>query len=81
LEQLGKQADQMYVSPVCQALVYTGLGETSRALDWLEKAAESRAALLTYISVMAAFDPLRGEPRFIALERQMASPLADSPTR
>jgi eukaryotic-like serine/threonine-protein kinase len=81
LEQLGKQAEQMYVSPVCQALVYTGLGETSRALDWLEKAAESRAALLTYISVMAAFDPLRGEPRFIALERQMASPLADSPTR
>lgn len=77
LKQLDQQAGQVYVSPVCQALVYTGMSENSRALDWLEQAAESRAVLLTYLSVMPPFDPLRSEPRLIALERRMSIPVTD----
>jgi serine/threonine protein kinase/tetratricopeptide (TPR) repeat protein len=80
LKLLDQQVSQMYVSPVCQALVYIGLGESGRALDWLEKAAESRAVLLTYLPVMPPFDPLRSEPRLIALERRMAIPVTEPPT-
>jgi tetratricopeptide (TPR) repeat protein len=81
LQQLDQQAGQTYVSPVCQSLVYIGLGEKSPALDWLEKAAETRAVLLAYLSVMPPFDPLRSEPRLIALERRMAVPVWDVPTQ
>lgn len=81
LQQLDQQAGLSYVSPVCQALVYIGLDEKSLALDWLEKSAEARAVLLTYLSVMPPFDPLRGEPRLIALERRMAVPVLDVPTQ
>jgi serine/threonine-protein kinase len=81
LGQLDQQAGLTYVSPVCQGMVYTGLGEKNLALDWLEKAAESRDVLLTYLSVMPPFDPLRGEPRLIALERRMAVPVWNIPTQ
>jgi eukaryotic-like serine/threonine-protein kinase len=81
LQQLDQQAGLSYVSPVCQSLVYIGLGEKSLALDWLEKSAETRAVLLAYLAVMPPFDPLRSEPRLIALERRMAMPIGDVPTR
>jgi eukaryotic-like serine/threonine-protein kinase len=81
LQQLDQQAGAGYVSPVSQALVYIGLGEKSVALDWLEKSAETRAVLLAYLSVMPAFDPLRSEPRLIAIERRMAMPLWDGATQ
>lgn len=81
LRKLDQPADAGYVSPVCQALVYIGIGEKNLALDWLEKSAESRAVLLTYLSVMPPFDPLRSEPRLIALERRMAMPVLDAATQ
>lgn len=81
LRQLDQQASLTYVSPVCQALVYIGLDERSVALDWLETAADTRAVLLAYLSVMPPFDPLRGEPRLVALERRMAVPVSDLRTQ
>jgi serine/threonine-protein kinase len=81
LQQLDQNAGAAYVSPVCQALIYIGLGEKNLALDWLEQSAETRAVLLAYLSVMPSFDPLRGEPRLIALERRMAVPVWDIQTQ
>ncbi|HUF28777.1 MAG TPA: protein kinase [Gemmatimonadaceae bacterium] len=53
-------------SPV--SIVYIGLGDTTRALDWLERAARQRDPYLLQMSITPAwFDPLRGEARFAAV--------------
>jgi TolB-like protein/Tfp pilus assembly protein PilF len=49
------------------AVVYTGLGETEKALGWLETAYEERSSWITFAKVSAELDPLRAEPRFRAL--------------
>ena len=46
------------------ALVLLGLGRHEEALDWLEKAYESRNSQVIYINMDARFDPLRDAPRF-----------------
>ncbi len=53
-----------YVSPVAMAILYTGLGDKGRALDFLEKAKQERSPELTLLKVEPRFDPLREEPRF-----------------
>jgi hypothetical protein len=53
---------------------YVMAGDNARALDWLEKAYAERDPNMTYISCMPFWDPLRAEPRFQALLRQMNLP-------
>jgi serine/threonine-protein kinase len=52
-------------------MVYLGLGDNSRALDYVEKALEDRRGWLVYLNVNPMFDPLRGDPRFEAVARRM----------
>jgi hypothetical protein len=56
-----------YVSPSLLAQVHAALGESAQALDWLDRAADCRAADLAWIGVRPVFDSLRGEPRLAAL--------------
>jgi tetratricopeptide (TPR) repeat protein len=78
---LDQKGSHQYVSPVCQASIYIGLDEKEAALDWLEKAADSRAAFLGYLPVWPPYDPLRSHPRFAALLKRIATPIADTPTQ
>lgn len=71
LDELTAEEVRGYVSPVAFALLYIGLGERGRALDWIERAFEERRGWLVYLRVNAVFDPLRGEPRFQALVERM----------
>jgi TolB-like protein/DNA-binding winged helix-turn-helix (wHTH) protein len=50
---------------------YLGTGDREQALVWLEKAYATRSNLLTTLKVNPAFDPLRNDPRFIDLLRQV----------
>jgi serine/threonine-protein kinase len=59
------------VPPVAYALVYIGLGDRERALDWLEAAYEARDPFLCYAKVFPPYDRLRAEPRFKALLERM----------
>jgi serine/threonine-protein kinase len=52
-------------------LIYCTLGEKEKSLDWLEKVAESSLGLLSIINAEPSFDPLRGEPRFQAVQRKL----------
>jgi len=54
--------------PVAQ--VYTGLGQKDHAFEWLEKAVDQHEISLGLRSE-AMFDPLRSDPLFGALLRQM----------
>jgi len=63
-----------YVAPHDLAFCYAALGDTDRALEWLEKAYAERSSALVYVRVEPPYDPLRGERRFADLVRRMAFP-------
>jgi len=60
--------------PFFLALVYTGLAETDRALEALEKAYQHRSGSARYLKIEPRLDPLRSHPRFQALLRRMNFP-------
>ena len=74
LEELNQLGRRRFVTPFCQALVYLGLGENSRAIDWLEKAYEGRSVWVAWLKVEPMYDPLRSDPRFQALYKKMNFP-------
>jgi tetratricopeptide (TPR) repeat protein len=53
--------------PYDLAVVYTGLGEVGRALDWLDTAFMERSTWIAFLKVSPELDPLRAEPRFRSL--------------
>ncbi|HBB94995.1 MAG TPA: hypothetical protein DC054_06365 [Blastocatellia bacterium] len=55
-----------YVSPTCIAVVHSGLGDTDRALFWLEKSYREHSPDLSSLGE-PMFDALRSDPRFIDL--------------
>jgi TolB-like protein/Flp pilus assembly protein TadD len=71
LDQLMERPGQAYTPPFEIALVYIGLGELDKALDWMEKAYEDRSAFMSYSREDPRLDPLRSEPRFQELMRRM----------
>jgi tetratricopeptide (TPR) repeat protein len=48
LEELSALARERYVDPHYVAVLYSGLGDTERALHWLERAHEARSPNLTF---------------------------------
>jgi TolB-like protein/DNA-binding winged helix-turn-helix (wHTH) protein len=62
-------------SPVDYARVYAQWGDSARALGWLEAAMRRRDPKLEDIKVSKLLDPLRNEPRFQAIERELKFPL------
>jgi adenylate cyclase len=74
LEELNQLASERFVSPFCQALVYLGLREDDKTLDWLEKAYNEGSIWLGWLKMDPMFDPLRSNPRFQALYKKMNFP-------
>jgi TolB-like protein/tetratricopeptide (TPR) repeat protein len=61
-------------SAYAYACFYAQWGDKAKALDWLEKAMRLRDPDLTYLKAEADLDPLRDEPRFQAIERELKFP-------
>ncbi|HEY9139836.1 MAG TPA: tetratricopeptide repeat protein [Bryobacteraceae bacterium] len=74
LEQLLSRSKREFVSPEILGMIYCGLNDRERAMDWLEKAYAARAPALVYLGVDAVYDPLRSEGRFQALLHKMQLP-------
>jgi TolB-like protein/DNA-binding winged helix-turn-helix (wHTH) protein/tetratricopeptide (TPR) repeat protein len=74
LTQLEAASKQQYVSPYYLAIVYVGLGEKEKALSLLETALTDRSNGLIFMAVEPELDPIRSDPRFIALERKLRLP-------
>jgi hypothetical protein len=55
-------------------MVYIALGDTQKALDWVERAVDDRRGWSAYLRVHPVLDPLRGEPRYAALVQRMKFP-------
>src|SRR6266852_2018209 len=74
LDQLMQQSKKQYVSPFYVAIVYAGLGENDRALDWLEKAYGDHSNAVVFLKVDPQLDTLRSNPRFHELQRKLRLP-------
>ena len=67
------------LGPVARAHLLIGAGESQPALDWLERAFESRDPGLVRISSDPAFDRVRHEPRFRRLLEHIGLARLESP--
>ena len=74
LKDLEQRRNQEYVGGFCLAIVCLGLGDHDQAISWLQHGAEERDGLMTYLNAYFFFDPLRADPRFQDLLRQMNFP-------
>jgi serine/threonine-protein kinase len=61
------------------AVVYAHLGETTHALDRLEKLVESQAGGAVFIAVEPMLQSLKGNPRYEALLKRVGVPTASAP--
>jgi adenylate cyclase len=71
ITELNQMSSRRFVSPFCIAVIYLGLGDKERALDGLERAYEARSWPLLSLKMDKIFEPLRSEPRFIALLKKV----------
>jgi len=71
LKDLLKPSPTTYLSPYGIALVYNGLNESGKAMDWLEKGYDQRDPKMTSLKVEPKWNNLRSDPRFVELMRKM----------
>lgn len=63
-----------YVAAHDIAVIYAGLGEQSKALEWLKKAYDERSSTVLQLAVEPEFDSLRPDPRFQDLLHRVGFP-------
>jgi TolB-like protein/tetratricopeptide (TPR) repeat protein len=68
------QADRGNTGALFYAMIYAQWGDVGHALDWLEVAMHQRDPYLEKLKASASFDPLRMEPRFQAVMRELKFP-------
>lgn len=76
-----KRAETEYIAPAYIGIIYAGLGDSSHAFDWLDKACDVRDSTLTFLGIFQAFDPLRSDPRFASLLKKIGLPSNMHPER
>lgn len=74
LSGLKQAAQQRYVSPYLEAIIYTGLGERSQALAELERGSLERAAWMVFMDIDPFLDGLRDDQRFSEVRRVVGFP-------
>ena len=71
LERLHNEAAQRYVPPTSFAWIHIGLAEIDAAFEWLHRAVDEYDQFMMPIKSYEFLDPLRADPRFLALLRKM----------
>ena len=71
LEYLKKVSPHGEVVPFNLALVQLGLGDRQLALEYLERAYAADSQFMGWLKMDRIFDPLRSEPRFVALMKKL----------
>ena len=73
LAEMQALSQSRYVPPDYIAMVYEGLGDRDRAIEWYQRAVEERSMNL-WILPDQRLDPIRSDPRFQNLMRRMRLP-------
>jgi tetratricopeptide (TPR) repeat protein len=71
LQQMTSTTRRQRTDPIEIAKVYENLGDRDRAIAWLRRAARERFATLVFVKTDPILDPLRSDPRFQALLREL----------
>jgi tetratricopeptide (TPR) repeat protein len=71
LGRLAEAARTRHVSAYHVAAIHVALGDTTAALDWLERALAERSPWIGYLEVDPRIAPLRSEPRFQRLAAKL----------
>lgn len=74
LEQTEAMATESYVPPSTLAVGHVGLDDWDSAFDWWNQAIEVRDPLIMPIKSFPFFDPVRDDPRYLAMLRRMNLP-------
>ena len=60
--------------PLDVATIHVGLGERDQAIEWLERALKERAYGSGFLPTDPRFDPVRSDPRLVAVMRRVGLP-------
>ncbi len=71
LDSLKKESEKVYVASDVVASVYVALGDKEHAFEYLDKAVNERAGWMVFLNVDPIWDPIRNDPRFIAILHKM----------
>lgn len=71
LETLQRSPSDEYVDPADIAVIYVGLGDKERALEWLRRAYGEHSYWLSWLGVDPRWDPLRSDSRFREIEQRV----------
>ncbi len=71
LDGLLKLSTTRFVPPYHIALIYNGLGQTEKSLEWLEKGIEQGDPKMVFLKVDPKWNNFRNESRFIELMQRM----------
>jgi len=75
MKHMEKYAENNYISFADMAFRYIMANQPDRAMDWIEKGFEMHDPQMTYITQSAHFfEPLFGNPRFVAICEKMNLP-------
>ena len=62
-----------YVLPLFLARIHANLGENDQAMDYLERVYADRSESAVWLKVDPSFEPLRKDPRFVALVKRVGA--------
>ena len=71
IDELDRRGRDGYVPPAVYVQAYLGTGDSNRGLDALERACQEHSNIVRFLKTHPLFDPVRGQPRFIALSRRV----------
>jgi hypothetical protein len=71
LEKMVALSGSRYICAYEVASAYAALGENDRAFYWFRKAVQDRSECLVWTKVSPWLDPVRSDPRFEELLRQV----------
>ena len=71
LDQVTERSKRAYVSPLSVAQIHIGLGDSERALEWIEKAFQERDTAIATLKTEPAYDSLRSTAQFRDLLRRL----------
>jgi tetratricopeptide (TPR) repeat protein len=64
---LEQRAHERYIDLEAFAIIALGLGDTTKALDWLEHARQERTFYLPFLAADPIFAPLHRNPRYLRI--------------
>lgn len=67
-------AKENYLPPCQRSFIHISIGEHEMAIDLLEQAYEQQSWFLIFIQIEHWYDPIRTDPRFIAIMNKMGFP-------